>query len=150
MKKDRRTETAMRDRYNWLKGLAKLRNYNFNGRENDYLFVLYSTLRSIFSPELSNVLLSQINGNLAYPRSDDAISKIIDHTERRNRPCMFRNEDIISKLKITEQEIATLRIGHNQKVVAERKQRAAQKKSVQTWVSIRRSILNLPLKQSIR
>ena len=134
MKKDRQTQNAMRDRYNWLKGLAKLRNYNFNGRENDFLFVLYSTMRSIFSPERSNALLSLSNGGLAYPRSDDAISKIIEHTERRNRPCMYRNEDIISKLKITEQEIAVLQIGHNKKVVEERKIRANQKESVQTWV----------------
>lgn len=134
MKKDRRTQTAMQDRYKWLKGLAKLRSYNFNGRENDYLFILYSTMRSICSPELSKVLLSQCNGGLAYPRSDDAIEKIIRHTEIQDRPYSFRNEDIISKLKITEQEIEALQIGHNQKVIVERKQRADQKKSVQTWV----------------
>lgn len=134
MKKDRQTQNAMRDRYNWLKGLAKLRNYNFNGRENDYLFVLYSTMRSVFSPELSNVLLSLCNGSLAYPRSDDAIAKIIEHTKNRDRPCKYHNEDIVSKLKITEQEIATLQIGHNKKVVEERKIRASQKESVQTWV----------------
>ena len=117
MKKDRQTQNAMRDRYNWLKGLAKLRNYNFNGRENDYLFVLYSTMRSIFSPERSNVLLSLNNGGLAYPRSDDAIAKIIEHTKNRDRRCKYHHEDIVSKLKITEQEIATLQIGYNKKVI---------------------------------
>lgn len=57
MKLSKPERVAMKDRVNWLKDWAKVRDYDIGEHRNDYLYVYYSTLRMIYSLKLSHDLL---------------------------------------------------------------------------------------------
>ena len=60
MKLSKPERVAMKDRINWLKDWAKVRDYDIGEHRNDYLYVYYSTLRMIYSLKLSHDLLHHI------------------------------------------------------------------------------------------
>ena len=128
MKLSKPERVAMKDRINWLKDWAKVRDYDIGEHRNDYLYVYYSTLRMIYSLKLSHDLLHHINGYFKRPLSESSVDKIISNVEKKSSPNRYRNQDIISKLGITKDEIKLLRIGHNQLEIQERAKRQAAKK----------------------
>ena len=127
MKLSKPERVAMKDRINWLKDWAKVRDYDIGEHRNDYLYVYYSTLRMIYSLKLSHDLLHHINGYFKRPLSESSVDKIISNVEKKSSPNRYRNQDIISKLGITQDEIELLRIGHNKQETQERAKRKAAK-----------------------
>ena len=127
MKLSKQERTAMKDRINWLKDWAKVRDYDIGEHRNDYLYVYYSTLRMIYRLKLSHDLLHHMNRYFKRPLSESSVDKIISNVEKKSSPSKYRNEDIISKLGITQDEIKLLRIGHNKQENQERAKRQAAK-----------------------
>lgn len=128
MKLSKPERVAMKDRINWMKDWAKVRNYDIGEHRNDYLYVFYSTLRMIYSPRLSHDLLHHMNRYFKRPLSESSVDKIISNVENKPSPNKYRNQDIISKLGISQDEVKQLRIGHNQLEIQERAKRQAAKK----------------------
>lgn len=128
MKLSKPERVAMKDRINWLKDWAKVRDYDIGEHRNDYLYVYYSTLRMIYSLKLSHDLLHHVNRYFKRPLSESSVDKIISNVENKPSPNKYRNQDIISKLGISQDEVKQLRIGHNQLEIQERAKRQAAKK----------------------
>ena len=128
MKLSKPERVAMKDRINWLKEWAKTRDYDIGEHRNDYLYVYYSTLRMLYSPRLSHDLLHHMNRYFKRPLTESSVDKIISNIDRKSSPNKYRNEDIISKLGIAQDEIKLLRIGHNKQENQERAKRKTAKK----------------------
>lgn len=118
----KQARTAMRDRYNWLKAWLQERNYDIGSKQNECLYIIYSTIRSIWSAQVSKDLLRQINSQFMNPLDESCLDSMIQRINAREVPNTYRNQDIIRRLGITEKEADKLKIGSYQK----RKQKQAQ------------------------
>ncbi len=128
MKLQRQERAAMKDRINWLKGWLKERDYDIKDERNDFLYIYYSTMRMIYSPRLSRDLLHHINVQFKKALPESSIDTIISNVDKKHVPSRYRNQDIVCKLGITQNEVEKLRIGHNQKEILERERRKEIKK----------------------
>lgn len=115
MKPNKRTQTTMTDRLNWMKGWIRLRQYDIGSKRNDFLYLYFCTMKALYSHELSVKLLHDMNDKLAKPLAEGSLKSI---ARKPLRP--FTNATIIEKLGITQQEVDTLRIGHYMKEAEER------------------------------
>jgi len=120
MKPNKRIQATMNDRLRWLKGWIALRHYEIGEQRNDYLYILYTTMRMLYSPELAEKLLRDMNNKFPFPLAEDKLIKIIEDVEERACPNKYRNTKIISMLGITQAEVDTLEIGRNMKEARER------------------------------
>lgn len=121
MKLDKQTRVAMRDRYNWLKAWCKLRQYDLGSYRNEFLYIYYTTARTLWSERVSKDLLLNMNNQLLRPLEESSLNRIVHDIKERGKPIRLKNQDIINRLGITATEEEELRIGHNQKKVANRK-----------------------------
>ena len=128
MKLDKQTRVAMRDRFNWLKAWCKLRQYNLGSYRNEFLYIYYTTARTLWSEQVSKDLLLNMNNQLVRPLEKSSLQKMIVDVKGREKPIRLKNQDIINRLGITESETETLQIGHNLKAIAEREKRKTEKK----------------------
>ena len=48
----KQARTAMRDRYNWLKAWLQERNYDIGSKQNECLYIIYSTIRAIWCAQV--------------------------------------------------------------------------------------------------
>ncbi len=115
MKKDKKTETTMRDRRKWLKEWIKLRNYNVGVRTSVFLECYHMTNQALYSTEMSLNLLKSMNEKMKTPLPDEDVEKIAAKTLKR-----ITNKTIILWLDITEEEEKLLQIGHNMKLKEDR------------------------------
>lgn len=123
MKANKRIRATMNDRLRWLKGWIALRNYDIGDKRNEFLYIFYATMRTLYSQELSAKLLQNMNNKLLFPIAADKLAKIIEDIEELACPNKYRNSTIISKLGIKMTEIDTLGIGRNMKEAQERELR---------------------------
>lgn len=117
----------MRDRFNWLKAWCKLRQYDLGCYRNEYLYIYYTTARTLWSFQVSKDLLYHMNNQLLRPLEESSLNRIVHDVKEREKPICLKNQDIINRLEITESEAEILRIGHNLKAIAERKKRKMEK-----------------------
>ena len=131
----KRAKVTMRDRYKWLKAWLQERNYDIGSKQNEFLYIFYSTVRSIWSAEVSRDLLRNINNQFAPPLEDNRLDRMIQRVNAREAPNVYRNEDIIRHLGITAEEADKLRIGYVKKEREERAEKikadAARKKDIE-------------------
>lgn len=127
MKLDKRTKTAMRDRFNWLKAWCKGRKFDLGCYRNEYLYIYYTTARTLWSEQVSKDLLFNMNNQLVRPLEISSLQKMIADVKERPKPINLKNQDIIKRLRITAKEEEYLRIGHNQKAIAKRKKKKKEK-----------------------
>lgn len=118
MKIDKKTEATMLDRRKWLVNWLKRRNYDIGVRADCFLFCYHCTNRALYSPDLCWTLLQNMNQLLRSPLPVETLEKIAAWEFQR-----MTNEKIILWLGITEDEVDTLKIGHNKKLVKEREKR---------------------------
>ena len=115
MKTNKRIKATITNRLRWLKGWIAMRNYEIGEKRNDYLYILYTTMRTLYSPEISGTQLRDMNNKFSFPIAEDKLVKIIEDVEKRAYPNKYRNEKIISMLGITQAEVDSLGIGRNMK-----------------------------------
>lgn len=131
----KRAKVTMRDRYKWLKAWLQERNYDIGSKQNEFLYIFYSTVRSIWSANVSRDLLRNINNQFANPLEDNRLDRMIQRVNAREVPNVYRNEDIIRRLGITAEEADKLRIGYVKKEREERAEKikadAARKKDIE-------------------
>lgn len=120
MKRNNRIQATMNDRLRWLKGWIALRSYEIDQRRNEFLYIYYSTMRMLYSQELSVKRLQDMNDRFPFPLAVDKLAKIIKDVEDLACPNKYKNSTIISRLGITKAEIDTLEIGKNMKEARER------------------------------
>lgn len=130
MKLDKRTKTAMRDRYNWLKAWCKGRQYDLGCYRNEFLYIYYTTARTLWSEQVSKDLLLNMNNQLVRPLEKSSLQKMIVDVKGREKPICLKNQDIIRRLGITAKEEEELQIGHNLKKVANREKNQKTKRNI--------------------
>ena len=126
MKKQNKTlppiSVTLKNRADWLWEWVKLRGYNFdsNDRRNTFLYVYFLTWMQAYN-----------NYNLAYAmthRRNHQLDKALKSTDLDkkirvwNQPKYnhkFTNEALIRLLAITSDEVETLKIGYNKKLMTE-------------------------------
>lgn len=123
MKPNKRIQATMNDRLRWLKGWVALRNYEIGQKRSDFLYIYYSTMRMLYSQELSAKLLQDMNDKFSFPIAADKLAEIIEDVEKLACPNKYKNSTIVSKLGIKMAEIDTLGIGRNMKEARERELR---------------------------
>ena len=122
MKVDRRTENVIRDRMKWMKKWLALRNYDIGNMRTRYLFIYLCTLKVLYEKELATKMIHTMNKKYVKPLDDSVVENIITKVYKRET-YLFKNESIINKLGITEQEAEKLEIGHNLREKEERERR---------------------------
>ena len=132
---NRKIQTTMSNRINWMDGLLKIRKFNMGNKRSDFLFIYYNTLLSYNSPSEAAEALMTVNQKLGSPLSPDKLNKLINQLNSSENPYRFTNEAIIAKLKITNEEIDRLQIGHNKKLKAERAKRKSEKGEIERSLS---------------
>ena len=120
MKTNKRIKATITNRLRWLKGWIAMRNYEIGEKRNDYLYILYTTMRTLYSSEFAGKQLRDMNNKFSFPIAEDKLVKIIEDVEKRAYPNKYRNEKIISMLGITQAEVDSLGIGRNMKEARER------------------------------
>lgn len=123
MKTNKRIQATMNDRLRWLKGWIALRNYEIGQKRNEFLYIYYSTMRTLYSQERSVKLLQDMNDKFPFPIAADKLAEIIEDVEALAYPNKYKNSTIISKLGIKMVEIDTLGVGRNMKKARERELR---------------------------
>ncbi len=130
MKPSKKVQTTMTDRRKWLKGWIKLRNFEID-TPNDFLFYYHCTNKVLYGEELTWKLLQDMNEQLVNPLPMKQLQTIAEWKLNR-----IKNETIIKKLGITQDEVDELKIGHNKKKKEEQLARKAE--SVRTEAEIER------------
>lgn len=118
---DKRTRTTMGNRLDWLKKWALGRRYNLGKCRKDFLFIYYCTLKSIYDDLQWPIrILWRMNQKLSVPLDNGDFRKLIHKYADQKKAYKYTNERIITILGITDEEVASLEIGKNKKLVNQR------------------------------
>ena len=127
MKVDKKTWDVMTDRKKWLKSWSRIRDYDLGAKRRDFIFFYYCTLRVLYTPKQAQKMTREINQRFTDPLAEEIVSSTI-RTVNTVGGYRLTNQTIIDTLGITPAEVDTLRIGHNIKEAAARKQRKIDRK----------------------
>ena len=122
MKTDRKTRAIMTDRKNWLKALIRKRSNDLGANRRDFIFIYYCTLHTLHTPTQARKIIMSVNSRFVEPLEEDIINSTI-RTVNATGGYQLTNKTIIDMLGITPAEVDELRIGHNLKEKAARRQR---------------------------
>lgn len=104
----------MKDRLQWLRSWIKLRQFRIGDRQQDFLYIYYTTMRTIpYGGGTAFQLLTSMNQNFPEGLSDAQLEAIAADVDGRTSPLKFRNQSILNKLGITQQEVDQLQIGQH-------------------------------------
>lgn len=118
----------MKDRLQWLRSWIKLRQFRIGDQQQDFRYIYYTTMRTIpYGRGTAFKLLTSMNQNFPEGLSDAQLEAIAADVDGRTSPLKFRNQSILNKLSITQQEVDQLQIGQHMQECAERAERKQQK-----------------------
>ncbi len=133
---------TLKNRADWLWEWVKLRGYNFdsNDRRNTFLYIYFMTWMQAYSNyNFAYAMTHRRNHQLDKPLKPTDLDKKIRvwNLPKYNRK--FTNETLIRLLKITSDEVITLKIGYNKKLKEERAQRTVLRNERNREISLLRA-----------
>ena len=133
---------TLKNRADWLWEWVKLRDYTFdsNDHRNTFLYIYFLTWMQAYSNyNLAYAMTHRRNHQLDKPLKPTDLDKKIRvwNLPKYNRK--FTNETLIRLLKITSDEVITLKIGYNKKLKEERAQRTVLRNERNREISLLRA-----------
>ena len=146
MKKQNKTlppvSVILKNRADWLWEWVKLRGYNFdsNDHRNTFLYIYFLTWMQAYSNyNLAYAMTHRRNHQLDKPLKPIDLDKKIRVWNLPKYSRKFTNETLIRLLKITSDEVITLKIGYNKKLKEERAQRTVLRSERNREISLLRA-----------
>ena len=133
---------TLKNRADWLWEWVKLRGYNFdsNDRRNTFLYIYFLTWMQAYSKyNLAYAMTHRRNHQLDKPLKPIDLDKKIRVWNLPKYSRKFTNETLIRLLKITSDEVITLKIGYNKKLKEERAQRTVLRSERNREISLLRA-----------
>lgn len=117
---------VMNNRMEWLEEWLKIRQYDIDGKESQFMYVYYCTLRNFMDEKYARITSDNINQRLTHPLSEQELEKIYNKVGNGYIQ-FFKNEDIIKRLGVIPAEAESLQIGANMKKRMESAERSRQR-----------------------
>ena len=117
---------VMNNRMEWLDEWLKLRQYNIDGIETQFMYVYYCTLRNFMDEKYARIKTENKNQRLVHPLSEQELEEIYNKVGNGFIQ-FFKNEDIINRLGVIPAEAESLQIGINMKKRRESAERSQER-----------------------
>lgn len=133
---------TLKNRADWLWEWVKLRGYKFdsNDSRNAFLYIYFLTWMQAYDNYYhAYAMTHRRNRQLDKPLKPTDLDKKIRVWNLPKYNCKFTNEALIRLLKITPEEVDTLKIGYNKKLKQERAQRKVLRKERNREISLLRA-----------
>ena len=117
---------VMNNRMEWLEEWLKLRHYDIDGKETQFIYVYYCTLRNFMDERYARIKTENKNQRLIHPLSEQELEEIYNKVGNGFIQ-FFKNEDIINRLGVIPAEAESLQIGINMKKRKESAERSKER-----------------------
>lgn len=117
---------VMNNRMEWLEEWLKLRQYDIDEKETQFMYVYYCTLRNFMDEKYARIKTENKNQRLVHPLSEQELEEIYNKVGNGFIQ-FFKNEDIINRLGVIPAEAESLQIGINMKKRRESAERSQER-----------------------
>lgn len=124
---------VMAARCEWLKKLAEIREYDLAYKNNDFLCIYFNSLCVAYNRQDAKNMLREMNRKLNNPLSNESVENIIEKINMKSL-YHYKNETIIQRLAITENEVEQLGIYAYQKKMERIEENKKKKKELKAAV----------------
>ena len=124
---------VMAARCEWLEKFADVREHDLAYKNNDFLCIYFNSLCVAYNRQDAKNMLREMNRKLNNPLSNESVEKIIEKINMKSL-YHYKNETIIQRLAITEEEVELLGIYAYQKKMERIEENKKKKKELKAAV----------------
>lgn len=124
---------AMESRCKRLEKFIEMRNYDIGYRNKEFLTIYFSAMCMSYDRVYAKSMIREMNRKLKNNLLDESVEKIIKSINKRNM-LSFKNETVIQRLGITEEEVEILGFYDHRKKMEKRKENKDKKEKLRNEI----------------
>lgn len=124
---------AMESRCKRLEKFIEMRNYDIGYRNKEFLTIYFSAMCMAYDRTYAKGQIREINRKLKNNLSEESVEKIITSINKQNM-LSFKNETVIQRLGITEEEVEVLGFYDHRKKMEKRKEKKDKKEKLRNEI----------------
>ena len=124
---------AMESRCKRLEKFIEMRNYDIGYRNKEFLTIYFSAMCMAYDRTYAKGQIREINRKLKNNLSEESVEKIITSINKQNM-LSYKNETVIQRLGITEEEVEVLGFYDHRKKMEKRKEKKDKKEKLRNEI----------------